>query len=123
MSLVPENLAKHSSPFLKGEDFDGEGMNLIIKGFAVIKANNPEYGANEDTAMYKQGKLQLGETFKYDFLTVADNEIDAEERTYESTSPGFFIAFNKLAPVGGEKVNVRREGKAAKTRYFITLIK
>jgi hypothetical protein len=122
MSLVPENLAKHSSPFLKGEDFDGEGQNLIIKGFSVITASNAEYGANKETAMYQQGKLQLGETFKYNFLTI-DNEIDAVERTYESTSPGFFIAFNKLAPEGGEKVNIRREGKAAKTRYFITIIK
>jgi len=122
MSLVPENLSKHTSPFLKGEDFDGEGQNLIIKGFSVIKAGDPEYGANDKTALLIQGKLQTGETFKYDFLTI-DNEIDAVEKTFESTSPGFFIAFNKLAPEGGEKVNIRREGKAAKTRYFITIIK
>jgi len=120
--LIPDELSKHSSPFLKGEHFDGEGQNLIIKGFSVIKASNEEYGAKEDSALFKQGKLQIGETFKYDFLTV-DNEIDAEERTFETNSPGFFIAFNKLAPEGGEKVNIRREGKATKTRYFITIIK
>lgn len=123
MPLIPENLSKHTSPFLKGESFDGEGQNLIIKGFSVITAGDPQYGADDKNALFQQGKLQIGETFKYDFMTIADNEIDAEERTFESTSPGFFIAFNKLAPEGGEKVNIRREGKATKTRYFITLIK
>lgn len=118
MSLIPSELSKHSSPFLKGENFDGEGQILIIKGFSVIKANNEEYGANEESALFKQGKLQVGETFKYDFETV-----DGEERTFETVSPGFFIAFNKLDPQGGEKVNIKREGKATKTRYFMTIVK
>lgn len=118
MSLVPENLAKHDSPFLKGEHFDGKGQTLIIKGFSIVKASNEEYGANEDHSLVKQGKIQVGDTLKYDFETE-----DGEEKTFESTSPGFFIAFNKLAPNGGEKVNIYREGKAAKTRYFINLVK
>ncbi len=124
--LVPENLSKHTSPFLKGEDFEGEGQNLIIKGFEVITAKDPQYGADDKNALLQQGKLLEGETFKYSFTTIPDpNDIEsfAEERTFESTSPGFFIAFNKLAPEGGEKVNVRREGKATKTRYFMTIIK
>lgn len=126
MSLIPEELSKHSSPFLKGESFDGEGQTLIIKGFSVVKAGNEEYGANEESALFKQGKLKAGETFKYDFTTVADPkdpESFEEERTFESTSPGFFIAFNKLDPQGGEKVTIKREGKATKTRYFMTVIK
>jgi len=118
MSLIPQDIAKHSSPFLKGEDFEGEGQILIIKGFSIIKANNEEYGANEENSLFKQGKLKLGETMKYDF----ENE-DGEEKTFESASPGFFIAFNKLAPEGGEKIRVYREGKAAKTRYFMNLVK
>ncbi len=125
MSLIPENLSKHTSPFLKGENFDGAGVNLIIKGFETIVPKDPEYGAKDDNALVQQGKLQLGEAFKYSFTTIPDpNNIDSfpEDRVFESTSPGFFISFNKLSPNGGEKVNVRREGKASKTRYFMTLI-
>lgn len=118
MSLVPENLAKHTSPYLNGEDFNDKGQNLTIKGFEVKVADDPAYGADELNALFKQKKLQLGETIKYTF----ENE-KGEEKIFESTSPGFFIAFNKLAPEGGEHVNIRREGKASKTRYFITIIK
>jgi hypothetical protein len=117
MSLIPENLSKHSSPFLKGEDFEGAGQTLIIRGFSVKVADNAEYGADENNALFKQGKLELGQTMRYEFETE-----DGEEKVFESTSPGFFIAFNKLVPEGGETVRITREGKAMKTRYAITKI-
>ncbi len=117
MPLVPETLSKHSSPFLKGEDFDGGGQTLIIKGFSIKVADNQEYGADENNALFKQGKLDLGQTLRYEFETE-----DGEEKVFESTSPGFFIAFNKLVPEGGEKVRITREGKAAKTRYSMIKI-
>lgn len=130
MGIIDPKLAAHSSPFLKGEVFDGEGIKLKVAGFEVVKANDPEYGAkpNADGTLphlLASGKLKEGETFKYSFKTVVDsNDIESfeEDRVFESVSPGFFIAFSNLNPDAGDVIHIRREGKTSKTRYFITKV-
>jgi hypothetical protein len=130
MGIIDPKLAAHSSPFLKGEQFEGQGINLKVAGFEVIKADDPEYGAKPNTDgtlpyLLAAGKLKEGETFKYSFKTVVDPkdaESVEEDRVFESASPGFFIAFSNLNPDVGDVINIRREGKTSKTRYFITKV-
>lgn len=125
MGFIPQDLAKHSSPYIKGEEFDGAGLDLIVKKFEIITPENPEYGVNDTSFLFKNGKLKVGEAFKYTFESVGADELEdgMNDRIFESTSPGLFIEFSKINPEPGTKVNVRREGKAAKTRYVISIVK
>jgi len=124
MGFIPQDLAKHSSPYIKGEEFDGAGLDLIVKGFEIITASDAEYGVNDTSFLFKSGKLKEGETCKYTFESVGADALEEgmDQRYFESTSPGLFIEFSKLNPEPGTKVNVRREGKAAKTRYVISIL-
>lgn len=116
MGILPEGM-KSASPnvFLKGVDFENEGQNLEVVGFEVITPKDAQYGAQEGNWLVEEGKLKVGESFKYSF-----KNMEGEEKVFETTSPGFFIGFSKCDPNAGDKVSIKRDGKLKKTRYTIT---
>lgn len=118
--LIPEDMKmKPMNKFLKGDMFEGEGLKLVITGFEVVDSNNPDFGAQETNWLVKDGKLKVGQTIKYSFVT---NDDLAEEKIFETTSPGFYIAFNGVDPKKNDILHIKREGKAAKTRYSINKV-
>lgn len=118
MGIIPKDLQKNDSPFLKGEDFD-KGIAVEVKGFSTIVAKDPKYGAEEKDWLFTSGKLKKGETFQYLFTTIPVDSIDiATDKKYESKSAPFFIAFSKVDPEVGDKIWIKRSGKGTKTTYL-----
>lgn len=106
-----------SSRYLKSGEFEGEGLELQFVGMESVTANHPDYGANEADWLYKENKLQLGETFKYSFHN------GTEEKVYGTKSAGFFIAMRQADPALGDKLNISKSGENRNTRYAIKVIK
>lgn len=100
------------SKFIKGADFDGEGLTLEYVRTEVFTPTDAKFGAShnygpggvvtKENYLVKNGKLQEGETFKYVF-----ND-DGQERSFDSNSVGSYFAFTKADLKGGEKVHITR---------------
>lgn len=104
------------SKFIKGADFDGEGLTLEFVKMEVFTPTDPQYGvANtygagaklvKENFFVKNGKLKEGESFKYFFK---DEE---KEREFDNNSVRFFFAYEKAKLVGGEKLLIKRNKKS-----------
>ena len=110
------------SRFLKADDFTAEGIELGFIGMQKVKANDPQYGANEADWFYKTVKkdgsrlLDKGETFEYSFMA------DEGEKIYTSKSAGFFIAMRSADPKLGDKLLIKKTGEKRDTRYSVEII-
>lgn len=123
MGVVPEDKKKNTSPYLKAEDFKN-GIRLEVVAFKTILSKNPKFGAVETEWMFKADKLKLGETFSYTFKTMSNEDFAVpEEKTFESKSAPFFIAFSNLDPEVGDKIWIKRSGEGTKTQYVIEAYK
>ena len=117
MGVVPENLQTSGGQYIKAEEFH-KGLVLFVFSFEKVVASDPEYGAKKDDFLCEDGKLAIGETFRYTF-TVTDKDNFKEERIFESKSAPFFIPFSNLGPDEGDKLWIKREGEGRKTKYII----
>lgn len=123
MSIISKELSsKFSSPFIKAEEFKAaNGLKLVCKGFEVINASDPKYGAEEKSALVTKGICTVGQTLRYKFETVGDEF--PTEKNFDSTSITFFIAFSEAAPNEGDTVLISREGEGKQTKYTISVVK
>jgi hypothetical protein len=100
------------SKFIKGADFDGEGLVLEFVRSEVFTPMDAKFGAShnygpggvitKENYLVKNGKLKEGESFKYYFK---DGE---QEREFDSNSVGSYFAFSKADLKGGEKLHIKR---------------
>lgn len=110
---VREAASKISSDWLKGSNFDGEGLVLkVVKPMEKVKS---QYGAEEDDYLVKNEILAVGESFRYTF-----EDTEGKERKIDSSSTPFFIGFKQCEDLGvGDWCRITRTGKTDKTRYTV----
>ena len=111
---VQESVNKLGGTWLKGTDFDGDGITLQLKGIEKVISTNPKYGAIVTDYLVKNEVLEIGETFHYVFLTK-----EGEEKQFDSKSTPFFIGMKNAECEIDDWINIRREGERDKTRYFV----
>jgi hypothetical protein len=116
---VKEAANKIGNDWLKGEEFDGEGLVLqVVKPLEKVKSNNPKYGAQETDFLVKNDLLEVGETFRFTFMTP-----DGTERKFDTKSSPFFIGFKQCEELGvGDWVKITRTGKTTETRYEVVKV-
>lgn len=103
-----------ASIFLRGADFDDEGIKLTFKGVEKTKGR---FGAPEDSKLVEKGILEEGEAFKYSFT-----DSDGNERVFESHSMPFAIAMNQAEVNEGDELHISRTGKTTETRYTVAKV-
>jgi len=104
------------SKFIKGVDFDGDGLILEFIKMEVFRPTDPQYGVTnsygaggvvtKENYFVKNGKLTEGESFKYFFK---DEE---KEREFDNNSVRFFFAYEKTKLQPGDKVTIKRNKKS-----------
>lgn len=122
-NLKPENTG--SSNFLKGSDFDGEGLVVEVVGMEKFTPEDSKYGIKntygaggvleKENWFIKQGILVEGESFKYSF------NVDGIEKRFDNSSLSFYFAFTNLNPSRGEKILIKRNMKSqTNVEWYIT---
>ena len=111
---VQEKIRVMGGTWIKAGEFEGNGLKLQIK--SVEKAAS-QYGAADDSKMVELGILEEGELFRYTFLSE-----EGVERKLDSASMPFFIGMNQANVDAEDWVQITREGKGDKTRYFVEKI-
>lgn len=113
---IREASNKMGSDWIKGAEFDGAGLVLqLLKPLEKVKANNPEYGAQEDDYLVKGEILEVGQTLRFTF-----KDAEGTERKFDTSSTPFFIGFKQCEELGvGDWVLITRTGKTNKTRYTV----
>src|SRR3990167_5088547 len=96
------------SNFLKGADFDGEGLVVEVVGMEKFTPGDPKFGIKntygaggvvvKENWFIKQGILEEGQSFKYSFV------VDGLEKAFDNSSLSFYFAFTNLNPGRGDKV-------------------
>lgn len=104
------------SSFLKGADFDGDGMKLEVVGMEKFTPSDPKYGVKhtygaggaitKENWFVKHGILEEGQSFKYSFV------VDGVEKAFDNSSLSFYFAFTNLNPSRGDKVIIKRNMKS-----------
>lgn len=117
MGITPKEVIGSRSPFIKSDEFKGDGLVLKVLGFKIISANNPKYGANQLDTLFKRGTLKEGETIQYTFETVEDV---AQVRKFESKSASMLIGWVQCDPDEGDVVKIVKTGEKDKTRFTVT---
>lgn len=102
--------------FIKGVEFDGEGLVLefvkmdkftpIDAKYGVANQYGPGGVVTKENFFVKNKKLAEGESFKYSF-----KEGD-KEREFDNNSVRFFFAYEKANLQPGEKVTIKRNKKS-----------
>lgn len=109
-------MQKAGGEWIKGEEFNGDGLTLQIVKVERMKANNPKYGALATDSIVKNEYLEEGETFRYVFKNK-----QGVERKIDSKSMPLFIGFSSVreALEPGDWVHIKREGERDETRYYV----
>ena len=106
--------------YIKGSEFDGEGLKLEVVGMEVYTPkkgeNGEDYGAKhtygaggvitKENYLIKEGILKEGETFKYKFKQ------DGVERNFDNSSVGFSFAVKNAGLKEGDIVTIKRNKKS-----------
>lgn len=126
MGVIPSSVKNQvkKSPYIKAKDFEA-GLTLTVQGFEIVKAKDPQYGADEKNYLVGSKMLQIGETIRYTFKTIEDkNDLESfpEDRTFESSSVVFFISFSQIDPSAGEKLHIIKSGQGRSTKYVMTIV-
>lgn len=98
--------------FLKGVDFDGNGLTLEVISMDVFTPENPKYGVSnsygaggvvtKENWFVSKGILKEGESFKYRFI------LNGVEKEFDNNSLSFYFAFTNVNPKRGETVTIKR---------------
>lgn len=114
MSIFSDKIQERDNkpnPWLKSEDFE-KGVDLLIKSVDIVEAN--QYGAEEGDSLFDKEILQEGETVEYIF-----EDLDGNERKYNSKGAGLYFAFKQVNPLPGSVVSISKSGKGDATRWVI----
>src|SRR5574343_878391 len=98
-----QSQSEGKAPFIKGIEFDGDGLRLEVVGMEKYIPEKGEdgkdygvkntYGAGgvlvKEHYLVGKGVLKEGETFKYKFIE------DGKPRYFDNCSVGFFFAIDK----------------------------
>jgi hypothetical protein len=109
------------APFIKGTEFDGQGLTLEVVGMEKYKpelgADGKDYGVKntygaggvltKEHYLVSKKILEEGQTFKYKFLE------GETPRYFDNCSVGFFFAINKAELKAGDKVLITRNKKSS----------
>jgi hypothetical protein len=100
------------SSFLKGADFDKEGLVVEVVGMEKFVPSDPKYGikntygaggvVTKENWFIKQGILEEGQSFKYSFI------VDGVEKAFDNSSLSFYFTFTNLNPSRGDKILIKR---------------
>ena len=104
------------APFIKGAEFDGDGLTLEVVGMEKytpeLGSDGKDYGAKntygaggklvKENYLIMKKVLEEGQTLKYRFLE------DGKPRYFDNCSVSFFFAVNKAELKPGEKVLIKR---------------
>lgn len=119
MSIFPKDVEeaanKMGGEWISALEFE-QGLTLkISKPMEKVKSFNPKYGAEEKDYLVKKEILDIGETFRYHFITP-----EGEERKIDSKSSPMFIGFRSVEELGiGDWIHVKRTGKTDQTRFTV----
>jgi len=116
------------SSFIKGADFDGDGLLLEVVKMEKFKPapgkDGKDYGVKntygaggvvtKEHWFIKNGLLAEGESFKYTFKQ------GETEKSFDNGSLGFYFAFIKADLKAGDKVLIKRE-KLSETKVNWTI--
>ena len=104
------------SNFLKGSDFDGEGLVVEVVSMEKFTPSDPKFGVKNtygaggklehENWFVKQGILKEGESFRYSL------SVDGVEKRFDNSSLSFYFAFTNLDPGQGEKILIKRNLKS-----------
>ena len=104
------------SKFIKGAEFDGEGLVLEFIKMDKFVPTDAQYGVQnqygaggvvtKENYFVKNGKLAEGESFKYYFKE------GEKEREFDNNSVRFYFASEKAALKEGDKVTIKRNKKS-----------
>lgn len=117
---VDKKIQEVGGEFIKGSEFDGDGLEVQILSVRKIKASNPKYGAIATDRIVQQEYLDEGETFRYTFRNK-----HGVERKHDSKSMPLFIGFSSVRDQleEGDWVHIWREGERDETRYYVEKVK
>lgn len=100
------------SPFIKGADFDGEGLVLEVVGTEAVTPKDAQYGASnvygtggvvkKENYLIKSGVIAEGQSLRWKFKQ------DELEKIFDNHSAGFFIEMSKAKLEEGDKVSIKR---------------
>lgn len=104
------------APFIKGMEFDGEGLTLEVVGMEKytpeLGADGKDYGAKstygpkgvlvKENYLVSKKVLEEGQTLKYRFLQ------DGKPRYFDNCSVSFFFAVTKAELKPADKVLIKR---------------
>lgn len=100
------------SKFIKGAEFDGEGLQLEFLKMEKFTPADAQYGVKNQYGaggvitkpnyFVSKGLLNEGESFRYYFKE------GEKEREFENNSVRFYFAYEKAKLVAGENVAIKR---------------
>lgn len=104
------------SKFIKGNEFDGEGLKLTFIKMEKFTPPDSQYGVKnvygaggkveKENFFVKKGLLAEGESWKYYFK---DGE---KEREFDNNSVRFYFAYENAKLVEGDVVTIKRNKKS-----------
>lgn len=110
--LDPQTREQLTGQFLKGADFEGEGLALAILSMKAEKADDPKYGVKEDG-----NGLKAGETWVYTFETE-----NGTQKVFKNSSARLSGAISRLDPETGTKLRIKRSGESYDTEWSVELV-
>jgi hypothetical protein len=115
------------SYYLKGIEFDSEGLELEVVRMEKFTPEDSKYGVKntygaggvveKEHWFIKNGILKEGESFRYVFIH------NGTEKSFDNASLGFYFSFVKAELLAGDKVLIKRDKKSeTKVDWDITKI-
>lgn len=108
---VSDALKGMGGSFLKGSDFEGDGLVLKYVGHEKVPSR---YGAGEDSKIVERGILEEGEVFRFSF-----QDANGNQKTFDTYSFPFIIGMNQAEINEGDWLRISRSGKTTETRYSV----
>ena len=112
--------------FLKGADFDGDGLKLEVVKMEKFTPKDDKYGVKntygaggvvtKEHCFIKNNLLKEGESFKYTFKS------EDVEKSFDNSSLGFYFTFVKAELQAGDIVLIKRN-KISETKVDWSMTK
>lgn len=100
------------SKFIKGAEFDGEGLRLEVVKMEKFTPADSQYGVKNQYGaggviakknyFVDKGILNEGESFRYSFKE------EDKDREFENNSVRFYFAYENAKLVAGDRVHIKR---------------
>lgn len=114
------------STFLKGVDFDGNGLEVEVVSMEKFTPDDPKYGVTntygpggvvtKENWFIKKKLLDEGQTWRYTF------KVDGVQKVFDNKSATFYFAFTRVNPEPTEVLSIKRN-KISDTKVDWTINK